>query len=448
VVSSSSIFTYNVNTQGPAIEVAPQEGSNRRGAVIGNRTVVWQDYAYPTPSGQPEIAAFNLETQTLARLTNDDVLDRTPAVSADGNVIVWTKCASGLACDVWQAVAVPGPGGFETMALTGSEGEESQPDSNGQIVVYASNRVGANGVADRDIYWKPVGGGTEHHLSLPGLDANPSISGSLIAFERQDPTAPTANYDIMLFDLKTQTLYRLTATPQSENLNDISVGADGLVRVVWSLPENEFDVHSFIFQLPGAPGCQEPEPQTAEEACANPEDRTLLASVMMNRAEGTPTEAGHPLQGSGELVVCVDNGHGGSRATAGWVELNGVSVVDPSAFQHDVALIARQVEFQGSTSLSARIAGKPGSAFRVRVYGPRPGCGEVERQESIAGVSVEPRVWEPPVNVAGDEEPRALGCGMSGGSMAWVGALLLAALLWRNRREQAAVRLQGRRSSR
>jgi Tol biopolymer transport system component len=453
VVSTSSIFTYNVLTQGPALEVAPQANSNRRGAVVGHRTVVWQDFSYPTPSSQPEIAAFDLETQTLHRLTDDDMQDRTPAVSTDGSVIVWAKCASGLSCDVWQGVA--GPGGFETMALTGAQGEESQPDSNGQIVVYASSRTDASGVTDRDIFWQAVGGGTEYRLALTGLDANPSISGTLIAFERQDPSAPSLNYDIMLFDLKTQTLYRLTATPQSENLNDISVGADGLVRVVWSLPENEFDVHSFIFRLPGNPQCDEPAPETAEEACNNPGDRPLLTSLQMERSTGQPTESGRPLPDTGEAVVCVDNGYGGARSTAGWVEIGGVSVVEPSDFTQDVELIARQLELAGNSSMSARIAGKPGSAFRVRVYGARPACdGIFKGQETIAGEQVVPRQWEQPAPQADDVLPEAegakpaLGCGMSGDSMAWVGALLLAALLWRHRPAPVPVRFRGRRSSR
>ncbi len=450
LLNTSTIFTYNVATHGPAVEVAPSANSNRRGAVVGSRTVVWQDLSYGT--SQPEIAAFNLDSQTLSRLTNDTLQDRTPAVSADGNVIVWAKCTNGSnACDVWQAVSAPGQGGFQMMQLTGSEGEESQPDSNGQMVVYASTRTDANGVSDRDIYWKPVGGGTEYRLALEGLDANPSISGTLIAFERQDPGAASTNFDIMLFDLETQTLYRLTATPQNENLNDISVGEDGLVRVVWSLPENEFDVHSFIFQLPGDPPCEEPGAETAEEACKDPGERPLVASLNMSRAANKPPEDGSSLQGPSEVVVCVDNGFGGNRATSGWVEINGRAVVDPTAFGQDVESIAREVSLPSDTSLSARIGGKPDSAFRVRVYGPRPGCeGGFRATEVIMGERVEPREWAP----ANPEEPGVegskpvLGCGMSGGSMAWVGALLLAALLWRGRAVQAPVRARGHRSAR
>jgi Tol biopolymer transport system component len=452
VTSSPTIFTYNVKTQGPAQEVAPQANSNRQGAVVGHRTVVWQDRSY---TAQPEIAAFNLDTQALSRLTTDTLLDRTPAVSADGNVVVWTKCANQLSqCDVWQAV--PAAGGFATMALTGAQGEESDPDSNGQIVVYASTRTDSNGMTDRDIYWQLVGGGTEYRLALPGQDANPSISGTLIAFERQDPTSQAMNYDIMLFDLKTQTLYRLTTTPQDENLNDVSVSEDGMVSVVWSLPENGFDVHSFLFRLPGNPPCEDPEPQTAEEACNDPSARSELASFTMSRATGMPTEDGRSFLAMGETVVCVDNGFGGDRATSGSVEMGGVELAGPTAFGQDVALIARRVEFEGATSLSAHIAGKPGSAYRVRVYGPRELCdGGFKGTEIIAGDRAVPQEWIPAAIQAPevDRLPGAggnlgFGCGMSGGSLASVGVLLLAAFLWRRHQSPAPVELRKHRGTR
>jgi hypothetical protein len=437
VLGRSAIFTYNVTTQAAPVEVAPQQSGNRRGAVIGHHTLAWQDFSFGR--SQPEITAFNLDTQTLMRLTDDEVLDRTPAVSADGSVVVWTKCPAGGACDVWQAVAAPG--GFEVSALTSGGGDESQPDTNGQLVVYASART-ENGVTEQDIYWQPVGGGPEYRLALPGVDANPSISGSLIAFERQDPSAPTPNYDLMLFDLKTNTLYRLTATPQSENLNDISVGMDGLVRVVWSMPENEFDVHSFTFRLPGNPQCQ-PSLQAqvaAEDVCGDPGNRPLLASALLERSADKPQEASRTFSAVGDGVLCVDNGTVGGHATAGWVELDGASVVEPGQFQKDVSLVAKQVSLSGSTALSARIAGAPGSAFRVRLYGPPPACNErFPGEELISGEHVLPQ--------PGSTEPLGeggLGCGVGGSALAWLGALLLAAMLWRSRGVPAPVRHKDR----
>jgi hypothetical protein len=443
VSEASSIFAFNVRTQAPAVEVAPQPGSSRRGAVIGYHTVAWQDFSYGTES--PEITAFNLDTQELSRLSTDEAQDRAAAVSADGSMVVWSKCTSGTSCDIWQAVAAPG--GFQVQALTGAQGEEAQPDTNGQVVVYSSARI-ENGVPERDIYWQAAGGGPEFRLSLPGVDANPSISGSLLAFERQDPSSASANFDIVLFDLRTQTLYRLTETPQSESLNDVSVGMDGLVRVVWSVPENGDDVFAFSFRLPGNPGC-DPQLQAqvvAADVCSDPGNRPMLASLMLDRATGRPQEASREFEATGKGVLCVDNGSPGTATTAGWVKLDGASAAEPSQFQEDVRGVAQEVTLSGASTLSARIAGAPGSGFRVRLYGDTPACAAgVPGNEIIPGKRVEPQEWRPsegPLEATPMPLPEAsaLRCGMSGESLAWVGALLLAALLWRARPAPVPVR--------
>jgi hypothetical protein len=441
---ASAIFTYNVTAQAAPVEVAPRAGSHRRSAVIGHHTVVWQDFSY-TESPEPEITAFNLDTQSLTRLSADAALDRTPAVSSDGSTVVWAKCASGQTCDIWQALAVPG--GFTTQALTGAQGDESQPDTNGQVVVYASARA-ENGAVERDIYWQAVGGGQEYRLALPGADSNPSISGSLIAFERQDPTSPGPNYDIVLFDLRTQTLYRLTETPQSEALNDVSVNRDGLVSVVWSVPENGYDVFSFTFRLPGNPECDPHLQSTARavDVCNDPGNHPMVASVMLDRSPGRPQEASTSFEATGEGVLCVDNGHGGSPATAGWVQLNGATVVESSQFEKDVTLVAQEVSLSGASTLAARIAGSSGSSFRVRVYGPPPACAsQFPGDEVIPGRRVEAQPWNPPLEASPEILPErsggmGLGCSLGGESFAWLAGILVAAVLWSLRRQPAPAR--------
>ncbi|MBN1208179.1 MAG: hypothetical protein JXB05_25175 [Myxococcaceae bacterium] len=455
---AGSIFTFDVRTRSPAAEVAPQDGSDRRGAVIGRRTVVWEDASFGPELSQREISVFELDTQSLMRLTSDTVLDRTPSVSADGSTIVWAKCPVGTACDVWQAVAAPG--GFQVQALTGSQGEESQPDTNGQVVVYSSYRI-ENGVGERDLYWQAVGGGMEYRLALPGLEANPSISGSLIAFERQEPSAELPNYDIMLFDLSTETLYRLTETPGSERLNDISVGQDGLVRVVWSVPENGDDnVLSFTFRLPGNPQCQPraqaPTAAELEAACQDPGARPLLASLMLERSPGKPSEESSTFQAQGEGLLCVENGYGGMPTTAGWVELSGASGVEPFEFVKGLELMARQVVLsEGDSTVSARLASSPGSSVRVRLYGSPPVCNErFPGEERIPGKHVAPQAWRPaaPSGVEGLDGAReggsGLGCDMGGGALAWLGVGLMAVLLWRARRVPVPVRREARRRAR
>lgn len=466
VASTSAIFTYDVNTEGPATEIAPRERVNRRSAVVGGRTVAWQDFTYPGTVLAPEIVTYNLDTHTLTRLTEDTLVNRTPAVSPDGQVIVWAKCeSSGSGCDIWQATSAQG-GGFVSRQLTGASGEELQPDTNGKVVVYASTRM-VDGVAEQDIYWQPVGGGPEQRLALPGQDANPSISGSLIAFERWDAAAAQPNYDIYLYDLESRTLYALTQTPEHENLNDISVGADGTVNVVWTVPENgDFDVHAFSFHLQGkAPVPCEPVEDTAsaEEVCNAPGSRPELASVTVRRDKGKPSEQRLSFKGHGEGVLCVDNGHEGSRATAGWVTLNRATEVGPSSFKKDVSRVAKRVSLLGSNVLEARVAGSPGSAFRVRVYGPpsvtcdpaafAPGeqlvpgafiapvtvaaASSDERPPPVEAVGQGEDEGTPEVRVPGDAQGLAahgpVGCGAGGGSLVSLGALALASLLLRRR---------------
>ncbi|NVJ20552.1 MULTISPECIES: TolB family protein [Myxococcus] len=446
VNTSSAIYTYEVGKAQAPVELAPQAGSSRRAAVIGGRTVAWQDFGYTGSTLEPEIALYDLDQGTLTRLTDDRMLDRTPSVSPDGKTVVWAKCdAQGQHCDIWQARWAGN--GFNSQALTGSEGEESQPDTNGDIVVYASTRT-VDGVSDRDIYWKPVNGGTEQRLALPGLDANPSISGSLIAFERRDPTK--GDFDIALYDLDTQTLYLLTQSPENENLNDLSVSDDGTVRVVWTVAENgDFNVRSFTFKLPRELPCDaspaEPT-RTAEAVCTQPGSTPLLAALEVARTTGQPNAVSLGFHGLGAGVMCVDNGYSGERATSGWVWLDGAEIVDPSRFKPTVSLVARDVTLDGNTWLAALISGNPGSSFRIRIYGTASQCGvtqPVAGEELIPGHSVAPLTLEvggvsPLTFVPLSDEPGA-GCSASGTSVAAAGLVLVALWLARPRRVSVVV---------
>jgi uncharacterized protein (TIGR03382 family) len=465
VSTSSAIYTFQVGTESTPVEVAPEEGSSRRAAVIGGRTVAWQDFGYTGDTLQPEIAAYELDRGTLTRLTTDTLQDRTPAVAPDGRTVVWAKCdAQGLRCDIWEARWTQG--GFISQALTGTEGEESQPDTNGEVVVYASTRAVESGGTDRDIYWKPVGGGPEERLELPGLDANPSISGSLVAFERRAPGK--TDFDIAVYDLRSQALYLLTQGPENENLNDLSMAPDGTVRVVWTASENgDFNVHSFTFRLPGEPHCEpiSKEGRLPIDVCVEPGSWPLLASTRLVRTTGEPDETAIDFAGSGVGVVCVDNGHDAEPATSGWVWLNGHEKVTPSNFKPDVSLIAAGLVMDGenTNTLTARIAGSPGSAFRLRVYGMPPACEEAQEAPASTelGTEVIPGQHVPPVPLeaqavssatfvpegpARGNGPGHGGCNSTGGgSLALMGMMVLALWLARPRRVVVLARKELRR---
>ncbi|HYO53765.1 hypothetical protein [Archangium sp.] len=481
--NSSRVFRFDVRTGGTAQELAPRAGANRRAATLGGQTVAWQELGYTAESVPPEIFAYRLDTLALTRLTEDTRVDRTPAVSADGQVVVWAKCATSIdGCDIWSARAVQG--GYEVSQLTGTEGEESLPDTNGQVVVYATRSV-VDGVAESDIAWQPVRGGEIHRLALPGADTNPNVSGPLIAFERREASSETSNFDIVLYDLRTQTYYRLTETPESETLSDISMEPDGLVRVVWTVRQNgDLNVYAYVFRLPGS--CTPPPVKDAASVCASPGARPLLGTLVVSRSEGAQEMASTEIEGRGTGVLCVDNGFEGTPATAGWVWLGAGLKVGPDELKYDVTSVARKVPLQGRRPLSAQVEGKPGSSFRVRVYGelacdvgPEDGLPqnpEVRYGRFVpAGLDPMPeragfanyfvpsgyegrlasgsgsetggmQPVEPPSEGSGEEEGGAqprLGCGAGSGPVSLLGVWMLASLMLRGRaraRHRAASR--------
>ena len=105
-------------------------------------------------------------------------------------MIVWEKCQNfGLDCDIWQATRTSS--GWTAMQLTDTAADERHPATDGRIVAYNS----ARGMSP-DIFWRPFGGGAEHHLALPSLQQNPSISDNLIVFEHYDATASIPSFDV------------------------------------------------------------------------------------------------------------------------------------------------------------------------------------------------------------------------------------------------------------
>ena len=288
-----SIFMFDTATAGAPLELDPQPGSLRQRLAIANRTVAWADFGFGGITAPPELMVYDLDTQTATRLTDDLATDINPAVSPDGLVIVWEKCQKfSLECDIWQATR--SGSGWIALQLTDTADEERNPDTNGQIVVYHSIRY-VDGVGDSDIFWQPVGGGAEHHLALPSVQQNASISDNLILFEHFDSTAPIPSYDILLYNLVTNTVNRIAATPANETLNDIEVGSDGLVRAVWSAREgDDSDVYALTFRRPGS---DQTPPSITISA---PASTTYLLNQTVAASYGCADESG----GSG-LATCV-----------------------------------------------------------------------------------------------------------------------------------------------
>lgn len=180
--SSNAIFAFDTsNPSAPPVEVDPIGPVSRQAAQIGDQTIAWQDFASPSAVNS-SIVAYNRQTGAINSLTNDPNLNQEPAISPDGTVIVWEKCANVAApCSTWKAVLASGTWTVQQL-VSQVGGAQSHPDTDGTIIAYSSNL----GTGDQ-LIWQPVGGGTEQVLNLQGGQGSlPGISGgpenSLIAF--------------------------------------------------------------------------------------------------------------------------------------------------------------------------------------------------------------------------------------------------------------------------
>jgi len=221
-------------------------GWGRSNPSIGGNLVAFEDRS-SQPAGQWGIATiglYDLSTGTLTQLTDNSMHNAKPSVSPDGDAVVWEKCDyNGLNCDIYSAVQTS-PGVFTTRQLTGAGGQDRFAKTNGELVVYSSDRNG-----DNDIYYQPVTGGTEVRLAIPGDQRWPTISENLVSFQSQ---GQNYDYDIFVYDIISRKLYRVTNTPLiTESLGEIDV-CDGVGRIVYNSPGDGFDAFTFTFQVPGS----------------------------------------------------------------------------------------------------------------------------------------------------------------------------------------------------
>lgn len=261
--NNANVELFDLSTPAsPPLALRPTANAYQDEPRIGGNTVVWRDQSGPNASGLiSQIYTYDRATATAQAVTSDAALNSDPAVSPDGSTIAWLKCAANVGvCDVWDATKASN---WTPRQLTTAQREtpsESAPATNGALVSYASTRTGF----DRDIYWQPVGGGTESHLVLAGDETRATISQNLIAFEHAVTVG--AQKDIYLYDIASNTLYPLIASPANEHLQ--SLWTDGtLVRVVYTVDSaaTGMDAMEVEFSLPAK--CSG---DGDDQICANP----------------------------------------------------------------------------------------------------------------------------------------------------------------------------------
>lgn len=233
------IAIFDIATQ--SLTQIPEQGFDPS---IGGNLVAYERGNWEGPTG--DIYVDDLNTGIVTRLTNDGLLNRDPEVSADGSVVVWQKCQpDGKSCDIYSATQT-GPGVFTTPRLLTGAGEDRYPHTNGQFVVYTSDKGG-----DEDVYFQRVGGSTEMHLSIPDEQFDPHISGNAIVFASRVPWSTRGNSEIFLYDLSAARLYQATNTGGASYSADVVTGCNGVSRIAYMAvgPLGDWDVHQLTFQL-------------------------------------------------------------------------------------------------------------------------------------------------------------------------------------------------------
>jgi hypothetical protein len=244
--NATAVMLYDT-ASGVMTEIDPSGPDMARfGAAIGGGTIAYAEFAFLGG----EIFAHDLAAGTSTNVSSSVELDMNPAVAPGGELVVWERCI-GSNCDIVQSVrGASGWGAPTVVAATSSMSVESNPDTDGATVVYDRSTPFAS---DSGVYFKPVAGGPETELELPGLQRNPSISNGVVSFASR--TTPETPADVFVYVIATNTLFRVTDTPTvDESLNDVSVSPAGLVRLVWAanddLEPGLHNVYARSFTLP------------------------------------------------------------------------------------------------------------------------------------------------------------------------------------------------------
>ena len=212
---------------------------------IGADVVAFEDRDSQANWYSSNITTYDVSTGTVTQLTNDALTSINPDVSPNGNAVIWGKCTNDLShCDIYSAIRTA-PGVFTTRGLTTGNHEASyETSTDGKLAVYVSDRTG-----ERDIYYQPVTGGNEVHLSIAGDQRNPTIAGGLISFE-SGPLGSGENY---VYDTRTGKLYQVTTGSPDNRLSEIGVCGDTGRIVYLNIGNGGYDAYAFTFQVPTVP---------------------------------------------------------------------------------------------------------------------------------------------------------------------------------------------------
>lgn len=343
-----------------ARELAPDAVALREAASIGGTTVAFQQQVGASSSTSDVcVADVTVPDVPATCLTTDGATtsNRTPDVSPDGSTVVFTKClTTGLGCDVYVSRRGAGGTWAPPTPLTGPEGEDFQPVTDGVVVAYVSDAGG-----DWDIRWVNIDGTAANQLERPGTrEMRPRISGGVISFESG---LAGGSVDLYVYRPTIQDLYQLTDTADTDEiLSDLSLAASGELRMVWAQADGATlgsnDIHALRAQLDPASGpaydtCLRYDPAKAHRAGA-----TVPLKLQLCDAAGTN------LSSPGITLTATGLVRRDGTATTALVEDAGNANPD-SAFRYDPDLAGYVYNLStrglatGTWELHFTVAGSP-----------------------------------------------------------------------------------------
>ena len=176
-----------------------------------------------------------LAPETCLTTDGTSVSNQHPAVSPDGNIVVWEKCASpGNACDLYSADRNEEGAWDPPELLVDTGGSDFFANTNGRFVTWTTPMWTPDAQRfDYAVYYMDMTSTAGPQLiGSAGSNSNASISGDLVVFQQN--AGDTPNADLFVLDLSTGTRYSVGTPDVAKILPDISHDASGKAWVTWT----------------------------------------------------------------------------------------------------------------------------------------------------------------------------------------------------------------------
>jgi len=190
-------------------------GADLKSEVYADQNVI---YASDSDTAGRNIWARSLITGETRRVTKNDLFENNPALSPDGQRVVFSRGKSEKDAETWE-IFVSNLDGTGEQQVTRNTFVDGHPDwtADGKSIVFATYRGNGEGA---DIYLVKADGSGERPLISTPYDDNdpePSPNGRYLAFKSTSFTRQPERTDIFISDMQGGNIRRLTDGGHSDH---------------------------------------------------------------------------------------------------------------------------------------------------------------------------------------------------------------------------------------